>query len=89
MNRTVLTDEPWVTIWAFWAAHARVYGGQPEACRRCLNAVLGVLRSGAQGRLLPAQWGRWNSVFKRFSRGAERGVWTAWHQPPTCKYARR
>ena len=80
MHRAVLTDEQWNTIWAFLAAHPRVYVGQPEACRRFLNAVLWVLRSGAQWRLLPGAWGRWNSVFKRFSRWAERGVWTELHQ---------
>jgi len=80
MNRVVLTDEQWVTIWTFLAAHPRVYVGRPEACRRFLNAVLWVLRSGAQWRLLPVEWGRWNSVFKRFSRWAERGVWTDLHR---------
>jgi transposase len=65
MNRTVLTDEQWVTISAFLAAHPRVYVGQSDACRRFLNAVLWRL---AQWRLLPAELGRWNSVFKRFSR---------------------
>ena len=80
MNRVVLTDEQWVTIGAFLTAHPRVYVGPPELCRRFLNAVLWVLRSGAQWRLLPAEWGHWNSVFKRFARWAERGVWTDLHQ---------
>ena len=80
MNRVVLTDEQWVTISAFLAAHPRVYVGRPEACWRFLNAVLWVLRSGAQWRLLPVELGRWNSVFKRFSRWSERGVWTDLHR---------
>ena len=80
MNRVVLTDAQWVTIWALLVAHPRVYVGRPDACRRFLNAVLWVLRSGALGRLLPVELGHWNSVFKRFSRWSERGVWTDWHQ---------
>jgi hypothetical protein len=45
MNRAVLTEEQWVTIWAVLAAHPpsipqEVYVGHPEACRRFLNAVL-------------------------------------------------
>ncbi len=80
MNRVVLTDEQWMAIWSFLVAHPRVYVGRPEACRRFLNAVLWVLRSGAQWRLLPLELGRWNSVFKRFSRWGERGVWTELHR---------
>jgi hypothetical protein len=30
--------------------------------------------------LLPAAFGQWNSVFERFARWAERGVWTDLHR---------
>ena len=80
MDRTKLTEAQWATIWAFLVAHPRVYVGRPETCRRFLEAVLWVLRSGAQWRLLPAELGHWNSVFKRFSRWSERGVWADLHR---------
>jgi transposase len=83
MNRTVLTDEQWQTMWAFLVAHPRVYVGPPDACRRFLNAVLWVLRSGAQWRVLPTEIGPWNSVFKRFSRWGKRGVWADLHRHVT------
>ena len=80
MNRAVLTDEQWQTIWTFLVAHPRVYVGATDTCRRFLNAVLWVLRSGAQWRLLPTELGHWNRVFKRFSHWGEHGVWADWHR---------
>jgi len=43
--------------------------------RRFVNAVLWVARTGAAWRDLPERLGNWNSVWRRFSRWADAGVW--------------
>src|SRR5690349_17542031 len=76
MNRVNLQDNEWVQILAFLRTCQGIYIGNEVKCRRFLNGVLWVLRSGAQWRLLPEQYGKWNSVYKRFARWYEREVWT-------------
>ncbi len=78
-NRLEISDEEWNSIHPILAAHTHVRMASEAACRAFLVAVLWVLRSGAQWRLLPAELGKWNSVFKRFSRWCRHGVWEALH----------
>ncbi len=76
MTTVRLTDEQWTKIRAFLRNDAPAYVGTDEqACRRFVEAVLWIDRSGAQWRLLPAEYGNWNSVYKRFARWCDQGVW--------------
>ncbi len=72
-----LTDDQWTKIRAFLRSDPHTYVGSDEqACRRFVEAVLWVdHRSGAQWRLLPPQYGNWNTVYKRFARWCDQGVW--------------
>jgi transposase len=47
-----------------------------EDNRRFVEAMLWLGRTGAPRRNLPAEFGEWNSVFRRFSRWAKRGAWS-------------
>jgi transposase len=40
-----------------------------------LEAVLWIARTGSPWRDLPEQFGCWNSIYPRFARWSEKGVW--------------
>jgi len=76
MTDVRLTDEQWTKVRDFLRQDPNTYIGKDEqACRRFVEAVKWISRSGAQWRLLPAEYGNWNSVYKRFVRWCKAGVW--------------
>src|SRR5215207_5890788 len=76
MTKVRLTEQQWVKIRGFLRNDPNAYVGKDEnACRNFVDAVKWVSRSGAQWRLLPAEYGKWNTVYKRFVRWCMNGVW--------------
>jgi len=76
MSNVRLTDNQWAKIRAFLKEGPNAYIGKNEAeSRRFVEGVLWLSRSGAQWRLLPTEYGKWNTVYKRFARWCDQGVW--------------
>ncbi len=78
--RLLLTDAQWSKIHVFLRNHPQAYVGKKSACRRFVEGVLWILRSGAQWRFLPAEYGNRNSVYKRYVRWCDHGVWQEMHE---------
>lgn len=80
MSTVTLSSKQWSKILEFLQSQPDLYVGKEAECRRFVDAVLWIARTGAQWRMLPAEYGNWNSVYKRFARWCERRVWERMHQ---------
>src|SRR5438270_6919059 len=66
-----MTDDEWAYFEPFLIRRG---GRPPRNHRRVLDAVFWLMRTGAPWRDLPAEFGNWNSKFRRW---ADSGVWDA------------
>ena len=80
MATVELPDQQWEEILQFLRFCSDIDVGQETNSRRFIEAVLWMARSGAQWRLLPEHYGSWNSVYKRFARWCDQGIWERMHQ---------
>ncbi len=72
-----LTDEEWGIIGALLPAERGRCCRPAHDNRRFINGMLYVLRVGCPWRDMHERYGKWNSVYVRFRRWAEQGVWDA------------
>ena len=73
-ERFVINDRSWAAIEPLVPGTVRDRGVTAKDTRLFLEAVLWRVRVGGPWRDLPPGFGEWNSVFRRFRRWAERGV---------------
>ena len=75
MAKPFLREDQFERLYGVLQQEPKIHTRDRERERRFLEAVYWMDRSGAQWRLLPAEYGGWNSVYKRFARWADLGVW--------------
>lgn len=75
--RTMLTDEQWQMLEPMLPS-ASGHQGRPYAGdhRRTVEGILWIFRTGAPWRDLPDEFGNWNTVYRRFRRWSESGVFS-------------
>jgi len=74
MSVVKFNNQQWEKILALLKTCQNIYIGQENDCRNFLEAVFWITRSGSQWRFLPADYGNWNSIYKRFARWSEAGI---------------
>ena len=72
--RFVISDPAWARVVSVLPGKASDPGATGQDNRLFLEAVLWRVRAGLPWRDLPADFGKWNSVFVRFRRWAKAGV---------------
>jgi transposase len=75
MPRKILRDDQYARIEAMLPGKATDVGVTAKDNRLFVEAVLWVARTGSPWRDLPASFGLWNSVYQRFARWSNRGIW--------------
>jgi len=73
-DRFVVSDAVWAKVALLLPGKATDPGATGKDNRLFLEAVLWRVRTGAPWRDLPNEFGRWNSVFRRFRRRVRAGV---------------
>jgi len=77
MARGDLTDREWALIGPLLPSERGRWARPSGDNRQFLNGMLHVLRTGCPWRDMHERYGKWNSVYVRFRRWAEQGVWDA------------
>lgn len=76
-ERIGVTDEEWAIIGPLLPAERGRWARPAQDNRRYFEGMLWIARTGSQWRHLPDVYGKWNSVFRRFRRWVEIGVFDA------------
>ncbi|MCO6161188.1 IS5 family transposase, partial [Asaia lannensis] len=77
MDRGDLSDAEWDVVGSLLPPERGRWARPAGDNRRFLNGMLYVLRVGCPWRDMHERYGKWNSVYVRFRRWAEQGVWDA------------
>ncbi|WP_202392099.1 IS5 family transposase [Pontixanthobacter gangjinensis] len=79
MSRGDLSEADWRVLKGLLPIDAanRGRGRRPEENHSIINGILWRLRCGTPWRDVPPKYGNWNTIYRRFRRCSEAGVWEA------------
>jgi len=73
-DRFVISDEQWALMEPHCLGKKSDPGRSGSDARTFLEGILWIARTGAPWRDLPAEFGKWNSAFKRFRHWVKKDV---------------
>ena len=74
-RRHDISDQMWVLLAPHLPGQRGQWGGIAKDNRLFINAVFWILRTGAPWRDLPPEYGKWGTVYQRFLRWGNKGIW--------------
>ena len=75
-RRHDISDGVWELLKPHLPGQAGQWGGIAQDNRNFINAVFWILRTGAPWRDLPTDYGKWNTIFRRFIRWRDKNIWS-------------
>ncbi len=73
--KRLIKDTAWVKIYEYLRQFPKIHTKNEDKSRQFVEGVFWIVRSGAQWRLLPPEYGLWNTVYRHFADWAQIGVW--------------
>ena len=74
-SRHDLPDDQWERIRHLWPGQAGGHGGVGNDTRLFVNVIRSLATTGLPWADLPESAGKWNSLWQRYNRWCQRGVW--------------
>lgn len=74
-HRHDISDSVWQMLVTGLPARKSMWGPDGLADRKFINAVFWILRTGVPWQDLPSDYGKWGSVYRRYIRWKEKGIW--------------
>ena len=75
MEKEYISEQAWSKILKFLKNCSGIYVGLESNCKKFIEAIYWISRTGAQWRELHDRYGNWNSVFKRFNSWSKKNIW--------------
>ena len=75
MKKEYINEVAWSKFFSYLQTCKNIYIGSESHCKTFIEAVYWIARTGAQWRELPEEYGKWNSVYKRFNEWSNKMIW--------------